>query len=100
MPANAPALYFQGTSEQNNGHGSVFGDGLRCAGGSIVRLGTQINANGASRYPDAGDPSISVKGMVTSSGTRTYQIWYRNTAPFCTSAGFNLSNGVEFVWTP
>src|SRR5205085_11567520 len=35
MPANAPALYFQGTSEQNNGHGSVFGDGLRCAGGSI-----------------------------------------------------------------
>lgn len=99
MP-NSSALYFQGTSRQNGGLGSVFGDGLRCAGGSIQRLGTKINAGGTSQYPAGGDASVSVRGLVTSPGIRTYQIWYRNAAPFCSAATFNLTNGVELNWAP
>ncbi len=99
MP-NSFALYFQGTSRQNGGQGSVFGDGLRCAGGSIQRLGTKNNAGGTSQYPAAGDPPVSVRGLVTGPGTRTYQCWYRNAAAFCLPATFNLSNGVELNWTP
>ena len=49
--------------------------------------------------PVAGDPSLSAGGLVSTPGTRTYQAWYRNAAPFCTAATFNLTNGVEIVWT-
>ncbi len=94
MP-NASALYFQGTSQAS----SVFGDGLRCAGGTVVRLGTKTNVAGASLYPAAGDLSVSVRGLVPSAGSvRTYQVWYRNAATFCTASTFNLSNGLAITW--
>jgi hypothetical protein len=99
MP-NAPCLYFQGTTPQAAGAGVVFGDGLRCAGGSIVRLGTKTNQSGDSEYPDNGDPLLSVRGQVTSPGLRVYQTWYRNAAPFCTAATFNLTNALSITWTP
>ncbi len=97
MP-NAPCLYFQGTTQLVGGAGVTFGDGLRCAGGSIVRLGTKTNAAGASQYPDTGDPSLSVRGQVLSPGSRVYQSWYRNAAAFCQPATFNLTNGVAITW--
>jgi hypothetical protein len=99
MP-NSSALYFQGTNQQNGGLGAAFGDGLRCAGGTVIRLGTKANVAGASQYPAAGDPPTSVRGLVTAPGTRTYQIWYRNAAAFCTAATFNLSNGCQITWAP
>jgi hypothetical protein len=97
MP-NSSALYFQGTTQTNGGLGSVFGDGLRCAGGSIIRLKAVTNVAGASHFPGTGDPSISVRGMVTTPGTRTYQVWYRNAAPYCTPSTFNLTNGISIDW--
>jgi hypothetical protein len=97
MPSSS-ALYFQGTARVNGGAGLVFGDGLRCAGGVIVRLGLKTNVAGASQYPSAGDPSVSVRGQVTLPGIRDYQVWYRNAAPFCTPSTFNLTNGLEVTW--
>ncbi|MEY2746116.1 MAG: hypothetical protein RL112_1158 [Planctomycetota bacterium] len=99
MP-NSNALYFQGTIRQNTGLGNAFGDGLRCAGGTIIRLGTKTNVAGTSSYPTAGNQSVSVRGAITVPGTRTYQAWYRNAAAFCTPSTFNLSNGYEIVWAP
>ncbi len=98
MP-NSSALYFQGTTQQSGGAGVTFGDGKRCAGGSIVRLGTKANMGGASQYPAVGDLSVSQRGLVTTPGSRTYQVWYRNAASFCTVSTFNLSNGLEVTWT-
>ncbi len=99
--ANSSVLYFQGTGQQNGGLGSVFGDGLRCASGSVIRLGTKINSAGASHYPGASDPSISVRGLLPAAGgTRQYQAWYRNAATFCTASTFNLTNGLRVVWIP
>jgi hypothetical protein len=98
MP-DSSALYFQGTTQLNGGMGAAFGDGLRCAGGTVIRLKTTANVAGASHYPATGDPSISVKGAVTAPGTRTYQVWYRNAAAFCTPSTFNLSNGVSVNWS-
>src|SRR5205823_4814968 len=98
---NAPGLYFQGSAQQNGGLGSVFGDGLRCAGGSIIRLGTKTASGGTSHYPDTGHASVSVRGLIPASGgTFAYQAWYRNSAGFCTSATFNLTNGWSATWTP
>jgi hypothetical protein len=98
MP-NSFALYFQGVTQQAAGFGTVFGDGLRCAGGAIVRLKTLQNFAGASDHPAAGDLPISVKGMVIAPGTRTYQVWYRNAAAFCTPSTFNLTNGLSIDWS-
>jgi hypothetical protein len=43
---------------------------------------------------------VSVRGLITTPGTRTYQVWYRNSAAFCTASTFNLTNGVEITWNP
>jgi hypothetical protein len=100
MPSSS-ALYFQGLTQQAGGSGAVLGDGLRCAGGAIIRLGTKTNAGGLSQYPVAGDLAISVRGMVPGAGgARTYQIWYRNAASFCNPETFNLSNGLQVTWIP
>ncbi len=98
--ANSSALYFQGTTATNGGAGSVFGDGLRCAGGSTVRLGTRTNVLGLSQYPGASDPSISVRGADSPGDVRTYQCWYRNAASFCQVETFNLTNGIQTTWQP
>lgn len=97
MP-DSPCLYFQGTSQQGGGAGAVFGDGLRCAGGTIVRLGQETNVAGTSTYPSSGDPTISVRGANAVGNVRTYQAWYRNAAAFCTPSTFNLTNGVQVTW--
>jgi hypothetical protein len=99
MP-DASALYFQGSAQLGGGMGIGFGDGLRCVGGSIVRLRTVQNASGKSQYPEASDPSVSVRGMIAPGDVRAYQVWYRNAASFCTSATYNLSNGVSIAWAP
>jgi hypothetical protein len=99
MP-NSSALYFQGTSQQSGGLGAAFGDGLRCAGGTVIRLGTKANAGGASQYPAAGDTGISVRGANVAGNVRTYQCWYRNAAAFCQPETFNLTNGWQATWTP
>jgi hypothetical protein len=47
----------------------------------------------------AGGAPISVQGDVLSGpATRTYQVWYRDAAPFCQPDGFNLTNGSSVVW--
>jgi hypothetical protein len=100
MP-NSSALYFQGTAQILAGAGTAFGDGKRCVSGAVTRLGTKSNVAGTSSYPVGADPKISVKGLVPVAGaTRDYQVWYRNAAAFCTVSTFNLSNGLEVVWTP
>ncbi len=97
MP-NSSALYFQGTTQQAAGAGGVFGDGLRCAAGSVIRLGTKVNSAGTSTYPVGADLSVSVKGACAAGNTRTYQVWYRNAAAFCSVSTFNLTNGYSVVW--
>jgi hypothetical protein len=100
MP-NSTALYLQGTLAEFSGLGSVLGDGLLCAGGSILRLGSKTNVGGQSHYPQAANPSISVRGGCTAGDVRNYQIWYRNAAgSFCTPATANLTNGAQAVWAP
>lgn len=100
MP-NSSALYFQGISQQSSGLGSVFGDGLRCATGSVIRLGTKLNASNGSQYPQGADTRISIRGALPASGgLRFYQVWYRNSAAFCTSSTYNLSNGLQVAWLP
>jgi hypothetical protein len=95
MP-NSSALYFQGTASI----ATFFGDGLRCAGGSVIRFGTKSNNSGLSQYPALGDLPVSVRGLCSAGSTRHYQVWYRNSAAYCTPSTFNLTNGVTVTWGP
>jgi len=97
MP-DSSALYLQGSQALQGGAGVTFGDGLRCAGGLIQRLGIRTNAGGASSYPGPGDAAVSLRGGVTLPGTRIYQVWYRNAAEYCTPGAFNLTNALRVTW--
>ena len=98
--SNSVVLFFQGTQQQSGGQGAAFGDGLRCAGGSIVRLAAVQASGGVANYPGVGQVPVNIKGGVPGGVTRTYQVWYRNAAPFCTPSTFNLTNGLFVSWTP
>jgi len=101
LPANAPTLIFQGTSAQSNGLGLALGDGLRCVGGSIVRLGARTaSLAGILAWPSPSDAPISTSGAPAPGDTRYYQAWYRNPAAFCAPEGFNFSNAVRVLWVP
>jgi hypothetical protein len=98
--ANTALLFFQGTTQLSGGAGIVFGDGLRCVGGTIRRLRTAQAVGGEAFAPGAGDPPLSVTGSIGAPTTREYQVWYRNAAPYCTTSTFNLTNGLQIVWNP
>lgn len=91
---NQPGVFFRADNAVNGGSGIIFGDGLRCAGGNVVRLGVVI-ADGtglATSNPGAG-------GGLVAGDTKRYQYWYRNPAGGgACGAAFNLSNGFEIVW--
>jgi hypothetical protein len=89
MP-DSSALYFQGTTQVGGGAGAVFGDGLRCAGGSVIRLHTKTNVAGASQYLRSGRGDVA---------RLPHRVWYRYAAAFCTVSTFNLSNGLLVNWS-
>ena len=93
-----PGLYFQGNNAINSGNGNPFGDGLRCAGGGVVRLQVRFaDALGTSST----STSIAATGGVAPGDVKRYQVWYRNPpAGFCGAFTFNLSNGVQVNWSP
>jgi hypothetical protein len=97
VPGSATCLYFQGTAASA---ASAFGDGLRCVSGTVIRLAARTANAGNYTFPTGIDLPLSVTGGVPiDGGTRTYQVWYRNSAVFCTSDTFNLSNGVTVEWS-
>lgn len=95
VPAQ-PGLFFQGDNATGGGMGVFFGDGLRCAGGGVVRLqvatadaagGTQSTVN------------ISQLGGASPGQTKFYQFWYRDPIGAPCNGGFNLTNGIQVHWT-
>jgi hypothetical protein len=98
VPGSNAALFYQGTALSNGGAGAVFGDGLRCTDGTVVRLATTAGVGGIATFPASGDPLVSVAGGVPSGATRYYQVWYRNSAEFCTADTFNFSNALRIDW--
>ncbi|MBK7877458.1 MAG: hypothetical protein IPJ77_17260 [Planctomycetes bacterium] len=97
--ASNSAIFLQGDTFATAG--IVFGDGLRCIDGTLVRLGTKAYPAGSASYPQAGDASLSVRGGVTpgSGVSRGYQVYYRNSASaFCPPATFNVTNAMRVIW--
>jgi hypothetical protein len=91
-----PGLYFQGDNAINGGAGNPFGDGIRCAGGAVIRLQVGFaDASGASST----SIDIGSKGGVAAGDIKRYQLWYRDPNSSPCGGNFNLSNGMEITWT-
>lgn len=95
-------LFFQGRSVL--GTPAAFGDGRRCIGSALKRLGVATAVSGSAHYPGVGGPPISARsaslGDLIRPGTfRYYQTYYRDPHPaFCTPTTFNASNAVMVRW--
>jgi subtilase family serine protease len=101
-PATSLGVFMQCTG--NNVTGAVFGDGLRCATGTLKRLYTKSAVGGSATAPVIGEFQITVRsanlGDSILPGTpRYYQRYYRDNHPlFCTGLGFNVTNAVRVDW--
>lgn len=98
MPDTSTCMYLRSTGSNQNG--LVFGDGLRCVNGTVIRMRIKTNVGGTSLFPEPGDPSLSQAGNTPpgSGSIGWYQIYYRNAGAFCAPGTFNLSNGVWIEW--
>ena len=86
-----------------------FGDGVRCAGGHLLRLASRNASQGAALFPDpaAGNPSIQARSIqlgqpIPSGGVRHYLTYFRDSSTtFCpppSGSNFASTNGMRIVW--
>jgi len=109
---NTTSLFLQGNALI--AAGAVFGDGVRCAGGQLLRLnspgGTLSDAGGTVQYPNAGFPlSITARAAalgqpINAGDTRWYGVYYRDPSlTFCPNPPgntWNITQTVELNWVP
>jgi archaellum component FlaF (FlaF/FlaG flagellin family) len=82
---------------------TTFGDGLRCAGGTLKRLYVKGASGGSITAPQTGDPSISMRSAtlgdpISLGATRTYQVYYHDANLVFCPGGFNASGAVAIAW--
>ncbi|HEV8112284.1 MAG TPA: hypothetical protein VGR31_05880 [Planctomycetota bacterium] len=101
----AYSLFIQG--DASHASGNVFGDGVRCVGGSLKRIGVKPATAGVATYPEAGDLGIRARSaalgdVIPPGGVRYYQVYYRDPdATFCAppiGGTFNVSSGLIVAW--
>ncbi len=97
LTPSQPGLYFQGNNAVAGGAGGAFGDGLRCAGGSVARLQVRTASAAGTSSTTA---NLVLAGGVAPGDVRRYQIWYRDPAASPCGSGFNLTQGLEIAWLP
>ena len=100
MNPTGNCIFLKGDTD--NPLGETFGDGLRCATGTLIRLRTKPLSAGAASFPDTADTiTLSARGgtPVGSGLTGYYTVYYRNAAAaFCPPATFNAANGYAITW--
>ena len=90
-------IFFGANNQVNSGNGNPLNDGLRCAGGGLVRLipPTMASGNQATTPLPVQTLDIGAAPGVT----RRYQYWFRTPSGPCGQMA-NLTNGYEIVWMP
>ncbi|MFT4541067.1 MAG: hypothetical protein ACI835_003528 [Planctomycetota bacterium] len=90
MPASMPVLLFSGPNQLNGSMDVPFGDGLRCVGGSTLRLGTRLADSSGEAYWGS---EIMGIGRLVGGSSMAFQTWYCDPVGAPCGAGFNLSRG-------
>ena len=69
---SGPGLFFQGDGQFVGGLGIMFGDGLLCAGGTILRMGVVFPTGATASYPGGLSPNpIHIAGATAAGHTST-----------------------------
>jgi hypothetical protein len=101
----ALSIFLQGNAVNLNG--VTFGDGVRCAAGSLKRLYVKNAVAGTATAPVGGDPSVTTQSAnlgdpIVPGSTRWYQVYYRDpNLAFCPNPpgdSFNISSGLFIQW--
>lgn len=95
LPPGQPGLFFQGLNAINGGNGNPFGDGLRCAGGGVVRIQVRIASGAGVAFTTVNVPAT---GGASAGDTRHYQFWYRDPVGSPCGAGFNFTPMVRVIY--
>jgi hypothetical protein len=101
---SATSIVLQGTS--NLTFGTLFGQGVRCASGTLKRLYVKSASGGSITAPVGGDASVwsrsATLGDVIAAGqVRFYQVYYRDPIVLggCSaSSTFNATQGLQVAW--
>jgi hypothetical protein len=91
-----PGVFFYGQNQVSQ----PFGDGVRCVGGGIYRLGpifSDGNFGFAEQWLDLTDPPQPA-GQINAGSTWNFQFWYRD--PLAAGSGFNLSDALSAIFLP
>jgi len=104
----ATSVLLQGTTLVAGG--VVYGQGIRCVGGTLKRLFTKSAAGGSITAPDfgAGDPQVSVRSaalgdLILAGQSRWYLVYYRDPTVLggCpASSTFNATQTGRATWSP
>jgi hypothetical protein len=100
MQASGICVFLQGDAIDPAGF--VFGDGVTCTGGALVRLRGVALSGGSASFPVPPETiTLSQRGGVTvgSGAVRSYCVFYRNAAAaFCPPETFNVSSSYRITW--
>jgi glucose/arabinose dehydrogenase len=98
LPGGTSCIFLK--SDGFDGAGAPYGDGVLCLTGFFRRLRVVSAVGGVATYPALGDEPVSSRSWVTpgSGESAWYQVYYRNSAVFCTPDTFNVSNGYAITW--
>jgi hypothetical protein len=92
------AILFGGQNLLNGASGVLFGDGLRCAGDPVQRLGIRTaDSTGHALWLGAG---VAAQGGWAPGETHRVQVWYEDPLGSMCGFGFNTSQALELTISP
>ena len=105
-PPSATSILVQG--DILSASGVVYGQGVRCVGGTLRRMYQQTASAGSIRAPAQGDPHVHARSAalgdtIAPGSHRWYGVYYRdpNVLGGCpATSGFNITQQLDVLWAP
>ena len=103
--SNAFAVLIQGSALIASG--AHFGHGVRCVGGTVLRMYVKPSTGGSATFPGALDPDIATRSAnlghpIVAGTTRWYGVYYRDASSIfggCVApTGYNITNTAAVLW--
>jgi len=97
-PVGEPGIFYYGPTQLA---GPPFGNGFRCVGGpagTVVRIFPFAQGDAAGIMMQPLDNTAAAHAQVTAGASLNFQAWFRD--PAGGGAGFDLSDGLNIVFTP
>ncbi|HIG12097.1 MAG: hypothetical protein ABGY71_12910 [bacterium] len=94
VPANQPGIFFYGPNQVQ----LPFGNGTRCIGAPITRLGVTFASPFGDMQVTIDNQAAPISGAFTPGSVWNFQAWFRD--PVAGGANFDLSDGLEVTFGP